>query len=175
MRSPKIKITIPRRALKNPAILVLVVLLAALGYIEAPPQQVSHAGHAYAIDGDTIDIQGRRFRLFGIDAPESAQTCAKDGKDYSCGKDAGAALSALIGQQPVTCEKRDIDPYKRIVAICYVGDIEINRWLVRNGYAVAYRHYSDLYVEDEAAAKAARAGIWAGSFQEPWDYRRNNR
>ena len=49
----------------------------------------------------------------------------------------------------------------------------MNRYMVRNGWAIAYRYYSLDYISDEATAKNSRLGIWKGSFQEPYLFRKN--
>ena len=132
-------------------------------------------GRASVIDGDTIEIHGQRIRLHGIDAPESGQFCDKDGKQYRCGQRAALALSDKIGRATIRCEQRDIDRYKRIVAVCRLGDVDLNVWMVHQGWAMAYRQYSLDYVSDEGAAQAAKAGIWAGRFIEPSRWRRGDR
>ena len=133
-------------------------------------------GTARIIDGDTLEIRGRRIRLHGIDAPESRQQC-KDaaGRDYRCGQRATQALSGRIGGRPVACEQRDIDRYNRVVAICRVGSEDLNAWLVAQGWAVAYRYYSTAYVGQENEARAARRGVWSGTFTSPSDWRRQHR
>ncbi|QEX23368.1 hypothetical protein FRZ61_33060 [Hypericibacter adhaerens] len=127
------------------------------------------------IDGDTIEIHGTRIRLFGIDAPEGRQLC-KDasGKDYRCGQKAAFALADHIGAGTVSCDARDIDRYGRTVAVCHLGAEDLNAWMVAQGWAVAYRHYSKDYVQQEDTAKSAKLGVWAGSFEWPWDWRHNN-
>ena len=76
-------------------------------------------GRASVIDGDTIEIRGQRIRLFGIDAPESRQTCTDPkGVSYRCGQRAAQALDYRISDSPVTCEPKDRDRYGRIVAVC---------------------------------------------------------
>lgn len=132
-------------------------------------------GVASVIDGDTLDIHGQRIRLHGIDAPEIGQSCEKDGKQYRCGQQAALALADKIGRATVRCEQRDIDRYKRIVAVCSLGNIDLNAWMVRQGWAIAYRQYSRDYVDDESAAQAEKAGIWAGGFIEPSRWRRGGR
>ena len=132
-------------------------------------------GIASVIDGDTIEIHGRRIRLHGIDAPESRQQCERDGKRWACGKDAAFALADLIDRKPVSCDQRDTDRYGRIVAVCRLGNIDLNGWLVSQGYALAYRRYSRDYVDEEDEARQARAGIWAGEFVAPWDWRQGKR
>lgn len=151
------------------AVLVVLALLAHWGVKLQPP---AHEATARIIDGDTLDLAGKRVRLFGLDAPETKQSCARASEAYACGLEAKQALEALIGASPVRCEDRDIDRYGRLVAICYVRDIELNDWLVRQGYAFAYKNYSDRYSPAEEEARANKRGVWQGSFEYPWDFRR---
>jgi endonuclease YncB( thermonuclease family) len=103
-------------------------------------------GRASVVDGDTLEIQRVRIRLWGIDAVESSQTCLDaSGKPWPCGRRAAFALADFLGQRTVRCERRDTDRYGRVVAVCYVGNIEINRWLVEQGWALAYVEYGGSY------------------------------
>ena len=131
-------------------------------------------GRASVIDGDTIEIHGQRIRLFGIDAPEGGQLCDDaQGKAYRCGQAAALALADKIGSATVQCEPRDTDRYKRAVAICRAGELELNRWLVSEGLAIEYQKYSGgRYRDAEDDAKAAKRGLWAGTFEWPWEWRR---
>ena len=54
------------------------------------------------------------------------------------------------------------------------GKINLNRWMVRNGYAIAYRKYSKLYILDENFAKEEKLGMWKGSFMKPEKWRKLN-
>lgn len=132
------------------------------------------AGRASVIDGDTLEIRGRRIRLQAIDAPEARQTCKLDGKPWPCGRRAAFALADLIGTRPVECRSRQRDRWDRAVAVCRVGETEINAWMVEHGWALAYRRYGKDYVGQEKAARADRRGIWAGSFVPPWEHRRGH-
>jgi len=131
------------------------------------------AGKPRIIDGDTIELSGRKIRLHGIDAPEAKQTCTKEGKKWLCGQEATWALARIIEEHWVTCKPKDTDRYGRIVAVCYMaeGQIDINGLMVEQGWALAYRKYSEDYVEQEEVAKGSRDGIWAGEFVEPWEWR----
>ena len=122
-------------------------------------------------------MAGQKVRLQGIDAPESAQSCRRaTGQRYRCGASATQALRARIGTGTVVCTIEGRDRYNRALGICYTADgTDLNGWLVRQGYALAYRRYSTTYVPEEDRARAARAGIWAGDFVPPWRWRRGDR
>jgi len=150
--------------------------LAALLLSVAPSSAQSIVGRASVIDGDTLEIRGTRIRLHAADAPESAQSCqGPDGKAYRCGQQAALAMSDKIGASTVTCHQRDIDRYQRIVAQCSANGVDLNAWLVQQGYALAYRKYGTDYVAQEDEARKSKRGLWAGSFTPPWDWRRGER
>lgn len=127
------------------------------------------------IDGDTIHINKIKYRLHGIDAPEMNQLCKVKEENYMCGVKSKDFLVSLIANQSVKCEKKDIDRYKRIVAECFVGQTNINKELVRNGWALAYRDYSRDFINDEEFAKNNKLGIWKGTFIHPKKWRKLNR
>ncbi len=129
-------------------------------------------GSPRVIDGDTLELAGHRIRLYGIDAPESGQLCQDATRNaYQCGKVAKDALIEHIGRQTVTCERRDVDRYRRTVAICNLGAEDINGWMVSQGWAVAYRQYALDYLLVEIGARLADRGIWQGQFIAPRDWR----
>ena len=132
-------------------------------------------GNPTITDGDTIKIINKRIRLHGIDAPENAQLCKKNSKEYSCGKIASVALAKIINKNQVTCRVQDrLDRYKRYIGVCFIGSINLNRWMVRNGHAVAYRRYSKDYIRDENYAKTNKLGLWSGDFTNPEKWRKLN-
>jgi endonuclease YncB( thermonuclease family) len=138
----------------------------------AKPQTIS--GRASVIDGDTIQIHGIQIRLFGIDAPESGQTCTVQGKAYRCGQRAANVLDGKIRGQVVECRPKDQDRYGRNVAVCFVGGEDINGWMVAQGWALAYRYYSLDYVDQEKIASNSKLGLWQGEFEPGWDWRRDH-
>lgn len=138
--------------------------------------QYDIAGTASVIDGDTIDIHGQRIRLFGVDTPEKAQTCDDaDGQPYRCGQKASFALADFIGRSLVSCEQKAIDRYGRIVAKCFVRNLDMNEYMVRSGWALAYRRYASDYIGAEQEAKNNHRGVWAGTLIPPWEWRRQRR
>ncbi len=138
------------------------------------------------IDGDTIHINNYKFRLEGIDAPEMRQQCQKESlkvssiigftfyKDYSCGKVSKEKLISKIRGSKIKCIFTTKDKYKRYIATCYKEKINLNQWMVRNGYAIAYRRYSKKYVPDEDFAKEKKLGLWQGKFISPEKWRKLN-
>lgn len=131
-------------------------------------------GAASAVDGDSLDMTGESIRLFGIDAPEATQTCSRDGAAWTCGRDAHAMLDRLVRGKILMCEQKGRDYYGRLVATCRAGCVDVAQALVRSGMAVALPQFSDLYVGDEAQAKANGVGIWSSEFQMPADFREAN-
>ena len=133
------------------------------------------AGSPIITDGDTIKIVNKRIRLHGIDAPESKQLCKKNSKEYRCGIIATEALVKKINKNQVRCIVQDkLDRYKRYIGVCFLGDLNLNKWMVRNGHAVAYRRYSKDYIQDENYAKKNKIGLWSGNFIHPEKWRKLN-
>ena len=128
--------TMARRALVFALLLVFSAISPAFA-------QDLIVGVASVIDGDTIEIHGQRIRLFGIDAPESSQLCVRPtGERWYCGQRASFALADRIGRATVSCQPRDFDRYGRVVAVCFKGNEDLNRWMVASGWAAAYKQYS---------------------------------
>ena len=125
-------------------------------------------------DGDTIKINGKKIRFSGIDTPELNQTCVKEGVKNSCGLTAKQILIDKIIDNKVKCIKEGKDRYKRILAECFVNNESLSSYLVRSGYAFAYRKYSNKFIADEDYARVNKLGMWSMDFKYPWDYRRNN-
>ncbi|CDX17925.1 Nuclease [Mesorhizobium sp. ORS 3324] len=128
-------------------------------------------GIAVVNDGDSITLGAERIRMRGIDAPEYMQTCRKDGADYACGKLARQSLVRLIASRPVSCSGWQRDRYGRLLGDCKAGDADLNQAQVQAGWAVAFGDFE----AEEAVARAAKAGIWAGSFEKPQDWRDSHR
>ncbi len=132
-------------------------------------------GPAIVHDGDTISIGDRRLRLFAIDAPEGDQICHRAGEPWRCGEESAAALRALLGSDTVECAEVEEDRFGRPVVRCTVGGTDVNDWMVRQGWAVAFRRYGLDYVDAEAEARRAGRGIWSSSFVPPEQWRAGRR
>ena len=141
-------------------------MVAAIAYLGAGPGE-TFSGTARAIDGDSLELGDRRVRLIGIDAPERRQTCQKAGETTPCGSRAHAELKKLVTGKLIECENLGHDRYDRTLAKCRTGSIDLAAAMVRTGWAIAYGDYYD----EERAARRDRAGIWAGEFIEPADWR----
>lgn len=151
------------------------LLLIALGSTSIPAEAEQLVGRASVIDGDTIEIAGRRIRLNGVDAPESWQVCRDgDRKPYRCGTEAAFALNDFLAKsRPTRCQVHDTDRYGRVVADCARADgASVNSWLVRQGWAIDWVRYSrGAFKADQVAAESAHAGIWRGTFELPCEAR----
>ena len=132
----------------------------------------SFAGNLKVVDGDTIVLNGEKIRFSGIDTPELKQTCLKDDQKVDCGMTAKILLVKKIGNNTPECIREGKDAYKRTLAECFVNGESLSVFLVRSGYAFAYRKYSDKFIKDEEFAKENKLGMWAMTFQYPWDFRK---
>ena len=133
------------------------------------------SGFAVVTDGDTIKISNKKIRLYGIDAPEKKQNCTKNLKEYNCGVVATEMLIKKINKNIVKClTQKNKDRYNRFIGICFVDQEDLNKWMVRNGYAIAYRRYSKDYILDEDFAETNKLGLWSGAFLKPEKWRKLN-
>lgn len=132
-------------------------------------------GKPRVTDGDSLRIGKTRIRLHGIDAPERIQTCGLQETKWRCGWESTNALANLITNHWVTCFTKDIDRYGRVVAVCRVGSVNINLYMVQNGWALAYRRYSSDYIEAEKIAQKQKKGIWRSQFTAPWEWRKKKK
>ena len=150
------------------------------------PAYADVSGPACVTDGDTLVVNGKRqrtrcvggtrVRLFGIDAPELKQKCKHaNGRDFLCGRAATAFLLEHVRRGTVECRGNTVDRYGRLIATCFVGGKDLNALMVAEGWALAYRGYSEKYVPQENAARGASKGIWAMRFVPPWEWRRGTR
>jgi endonuclease YncB( thermonuclease family) len=151
----------------------LIVVFGAGGLLYAlrgvPQKDIT--GVAQAIDGDSLKLAGEEVRLKGIDAPEFTQTCQVSGREVACGRESRAALRKLLSTGLVTCIGEGHDRFGRLLGYCRVRGVDINAAMVRDGHAIAFGDYH----REEAEAKAAYRGLWAGQFQRPSDFRKDNR
>ncbi len=137
------------------------------------PGMAGISGRVSVIDGDTLDVGGKRMRLYGIDAVETDQTCENArGVEWACGAGVSHEVRIRYQGKTATCDARAVDVYKRIVAVCRIAGRDIGRQLVIDGLALAYRKYSQDYVADENRARRARRGLHAGRMMRPGQFRR---
>lgn len=154
----------------------LILLATALAALAAAPAAANVlAGPATVVDGDTIDMTGTRIRLLGIDAPESAQQCRRDGAAWDCGRDAAAALDEILGAGPLECTAQGTDRFGRTLATCRNAVFDLGHEMVRRGLAVPFGDDAPYeYAEARDLARQLRFGMWAGEFEEPAAWRAAN-
>ena len=157
-------------------VVLAVILIERYCTVEVPP--FGPGANIVSIDGDTIRAaNGAEYRLFGIDAPELAQTCTEaNGKTWLCGRAAKTRLTTLIKGGNVNCEKRATDRYGRIVAVCSAQGVpDLGEAMVRDGYAIDLGGAAgNPYRDAEAEAQTAKRGLWRGTFERPSDWRQVN-
>ena len=161
-----------------------IIIIILILFSDVLAEEIS--GIPKIIDGDTVHIDKHKIRLEGIDAPEMRQQCQKVfleisaivgfnlKKDYSCGVISKEKLIDKINKSKINCVSSGRDRYKRYLATCYKDKINLNKWMVRNGLAVAYKRYSKDYLRDEIYAKENKLGLWKGSFIRPEKWRKLN-
>ena len=171
---------------KNISVLDIVVALALVAiaiylYFSETKKTIIDAGPDYQAekvdviqgktqlsDGDSFHLDGQKVRLLGIDAPELHQFCDKDGTSYPCGEMAKKHLETLIDGNEIICTSTKYDKFHRLLAKCRAGSHDLNREMVKDGWAVSYYDYK----QEEAEARKLKRGIWAGSFEWPHAWRR---
>ena len=133
-----------------------------------------YASHVTVVDGDTIKLGDVKIRFSGIDAPEINQICVASEGKVACGKISRDILITKVTNNKISCTDEGKDFYGRVLGECFVNGESLSRYLVREGFAFAYRKYSDKFISDEEYAKSNRLGMWSMKFQYPWDYRKSN-
>jgi len=160
-------------------------MAALLMALAAAPAAADVSGAACVVSGDTMVIDGKRRHgrcmggtavgLVGIDAPEIDQICGhSSGRQVFCGRAAAAFLLKRVLQRVVTCTGNTKGHDGQLLATCYAGGRDLNALMVGEGWALADRAFSDTYVADEEAAKAARKGLWDLTFVPPWEWRKSH-
>jgi len=169
--------------LKKPSLLGLLIVILFIGQyyfdhetLEKVPVKKESSSNSIVrvIDGDSIVLGNQRIRMQGIDAPELKQKCldSKSHQLYKCGEVSKDYLIKLIDNQLVECTHEGTDIYKRQLAYCFVGKLNLNREMVRTGNAVAYSKYDKSFIKEEIEAKANKIGIWANKFEIPEQFRK---
>ena len=74
----------------------------------------------------------------------------------------------------VKCLPQGRDRYRHTLAVCAANNVDLNAWLVREGWALSFVRYGDDYRREEYEARANKRGLWSGAFNAPWDWRHRN-
>lgn len=181
---PNVRAPVPQADPAPAATSAAVVQPRSSATSEIERQLQGTTGVGRVVDGDTLRLEGRTYRLWGIDAPELIQVCQRDGQGYACGREAAAYLRALIVPEPdlgesaaagtppqLVCVPRASDQYGRTAALCRLGDKDLGAEMVRAGWALVFTRHSSDYAPEEDEAREARRGLWSGTFDMPWNWR----
>lgn len=152
----------------------VLILFTVSSLIFLFPINVSKGFDLKIIDGDTIHLDGKKIRFYGIDAPELKQTCKKNNILNNCGKDSREILINKILDNKPNCIIEGFDKYQRSLAECFINNESLSSYLVKNGYAFAYRNYSKKFISEEDYARINRIGMWSMEFEFPWEFRKKN-
>lgn len=151
-------------------------LLLALMLLPAAASAADITGIPKIRDGDQLTIGTARIRLAGIDAPAIDQLCLDPkGERWSCGAASRDELVRHAGDKSWTCQVQRVDRFGRSLAKCTVDGEDIQKWMVKSGWALSYVQFSHVYDADEKDARQAKAGMWQGAFIAPWDWRVRNK
>lgn len=151
--------------------LMVVAIIFAIRYFGLS----EFSGYARVVDGDSLIMDGKQIRLYGIDAPELKQKCQlADGSVYNCGLKARDHLRSLVRHAQVTCTRIDVDKYQRDVSECVAGETNLNNAMVSSGWAVAFAFHTPAYLALENKARRRKVGLWRGKFVKPRIWRRMN-
>lgn len=173
---------VPSDTMLGVGILAGMTVIIALAIVSKKREQESSIGEdaqpaqvVKVIDGDTIELNSEKIRLYGIDAPEKGQPCKKNNAPYDCGNASKEHLKFLLTGLKVNCEKKDKDKWGRHVAVCSADGEDISRLMVRHGWAIAYKEYSTAYIEDQNFAELNKLGMWSKEFLIPSEWRKSDR
>lgn len=151
-------------------------LFGLLAIFAGPLMAAEYTGRVVGVsDGDTLTLltaekQQVKVRLGEIDTPERKQPY---------GTRAQQALSDLAFNQQARVVVQDTDRYGRTVGRVYVGSLDVNAEMIRQGAAWVYRQYlkDQSLLALEQQAKTAKRGLWGLPETErcpPWDWRKGS-
>ncbi len=151
---------------------ISIMILLGVWLTAGSAQAAEVSGKARVISGDTMEVAGQRIQLYGIDAPELAQTCRWPNKEIHCGNVSRTALLDLVAVTPVVCSRRRRNDDGSWIAICTAEGFDVGRNMVHTGWALAIPGQSEAYARTEQNARKGKRGLWRGQFVPPWEWRR---
>lgn len=157
-------------------------IIGFAGLATVSPVRGDVIGPACVINGNTLSINGKRLhnrcvggttvRLFGIVSPEIDQLCdAPGGRKWFCGRASAAILLEAVKGRILKCRGNSKDKNKRLLAICFLEGKNLNELLVLNGWALAYKRHSEIYLKAESHAAERRKGLWQVTKNAKFEWR----
>ena len=153
---------------------ILLFAFVAMCAVADTKQIIFECKAGFIPDGDTVFVEGgkydgKRIRLKGIDAPERTQAFSRKSQKMLLQKIKGKTLKVVV---------HELDKYDRFLGTIYLGDRNINREMVAEGWAWAYTYkgFTELYEAEMKKARADKLGLWQDKSPEaPWDFRRKQK
>ena len=155
--------------------LVVAIVILNKGTNDTPETLPDTGQEVEVIDGDTIEVNSEKIRLYGIDAPENGQPCKRNNSSYDCGAASKEHLEFILAGTKVQCTRQGKDKWGRFIGKCTADGDDVSQLMVRHGWALAYRKYSSAYVQDEEFAELNKLGMWSKDFSLPSQWRNSDR
>lgn len=152
----------------------------AFGFLLIPifPVQLiaePYSGTAEILSGETLQVDGKIFRLRGIDAPELGQICTnKSGKSFDCGRISATGMMDLTAGTTVHCEPINSNEISPILAVCKAAGYDLSEGMVYTGWALADPQTGEDFSQFQQQAEDNKNGLWAGQFELPWVWRKSH-
>lgn len=134
-----------------------------------------YRGPAEVLSGETLRVDGKTFRLKGIDAPEHGQICInKSGKPFDCGRISATGMMDLTAGEIVACDPVSSILISPITATCWAGEYDLSEGMVYTGWALADPQSGAVLKLLQTVAESKKNGLWAGQFDLPWIWRESH-
>lgn len=151
--------------------LILHVVPAAALLLAAPASAETITGASRIIDGDSLEVAGRKIDLLGVDAPELGQSCHWPRKVIDCGLIAKSALMDLTAGVSVVCDLEAAQGGGNALGVCRAAGYDLSEGMAHTGWAVALDEAPQRYKTAMAGARKAERALWRGEFELPWIWR----
>ena len=141
--------------------LVSLTFVACLSTVTTATFGADLSGAVKVIDGNTIVVDGRQVRLYGIKVPELGNRCAVGSATVDCGRVARSALLDLTAGASIKCDlAQSTAGDAKPSAVCHASGYDLSEGMTYTGWAEADTSVTDRYVRFERDARRHHRGLW---------------